>query len=55
MVCTYNSDLFKNHCEESNKYFEDFISECTALCKTFDKLKGECFNRSHINASTCTK
>ena len=23
MVCTYNSDLFKNHCEESNKYFED--------------------------------
>ena len=40
MVCTYNSDLFKNHCEESNKYFEDFISECTALCKTFDKLKG---------------
>ena len=32
MVCTYNSDLFKN--------FEDFISECTALCKTFDKLKG---------------
>lgn len=40
MVCTYSSDLFKNHCEDNQKYFDDFIKECTELNQKFNKLKG---------------
>jgi hypothetical protein len=40
MVCTYDSDLFKNHCEETEKYFNDFVTECNALNQTFSRLKG---------------
>ncbi len=41
MVCTYNSDIFNNHCEETESYFNDFVSECTNLNATFNRLKGD--------------
>src|SRR5690606_28372658 len=39
MVCTYNSDLFKNHNDNTNEYFEDFVAECNDLCARFNKGK----------------
>lgn len=31
LVCTYSSDLFKNHRDATDKYFEDFKAECESL------------------------
>lgn len=39
MVCTYNSDLFSNHNEETIPYTEDFRKECLALHDEFNKKK----------------
>lgn len=39
MVCTYNSDLFKNHNNNSKEYFEDFEKECRALYDKFNKSR----------------
>jgi hypothetical protein len=38
MVCTYNSRLFVNHTNETQKYLDDFKSECEALHSEFNKL-----------------
>jgi len=35
MVCTYNSDLFKNHTNETQQYIDDFKKECLSLHKKF--------------------
>jgi Cap4 SAVED domain len=37
MVCTYNSDLFINHNNESQQYIDDFQKECLALHDEFNK------------------
>ena len=37
MVCTYNSELFSNHTSETQKYIDDFQSECLALHDRFTK------------------
>jgi len=39
MVCTYNSELFKNHNDNSKEYFDDFICECNDLCTRFNNGK----------------
>lgn len=36
MVCTYNSDLFKNHNMETQAYLDDFKAECMALHEEFN-------------------
>lgn len=35
MVCTYNSELFANHSDETPQYISDFRSECLALHDRF--------------------
>ncbi|MDF2192566.1 DUF1837 domain-containing protein [Paraflavitalea sp. CAU 1676] len=35
MVCTYNSELFVNHTDNTSEYFEDFESECQHLFTQF--------------------
>jgi len=35
MVCTYSSDLFKNHSADTTSYFADFQKECEELDKVF--------------------
>jgi hypothetical protein len=40
MICTYNSDLFKSHTDNTSEYFEAFEKECTELHKEFERLKG---------------
>ena len=37
MVCTYSSDLFKNHSDETAQYLADFKTECEALASDFFK------------------
>lgn len=37
MVCTYNSDLFVNHSDETDLYIEDFKKECLDLHADFKK------------------
>lgn len=37
MVCTYNSDLFINHCDNTSDYFKDFEEECKSLFEKFNK------------------
>ncbi|MBN9294273.1 MAG: DUF1837 domain-containing protein [Flavobacteriia bacterium] len=37
MVCTYNSDLFTNHNDETKEYLEDFERECLSLHADFLK------------------
>jgi hypothetical protein len=39
MVCTYNSDLFVNHSDETQQYIDDFKKECEALHDEFNKKK----------------
>jgi hypothetical protein len=39
MVCTYNSDLFLNHNDNTNNYFQEFEEECHKLFKKFSKGK----------------
>lgn len=36
LVCTYTSDLFKSHTDESSQYLLDFENECRELKKEFD-------------------
>jgi len=40
MVCTFNSDLFNVHTDNTAEYMADFIKECTHLNDMFDRLKG---------------
>lgn len=40
MVCTYNSDLFNNHNDNTTECFNEFEAECLKLHGMFDKLKG---------------
>lgn len=35
MVCTYSSELFKNHKDATEEFFKDFITECSSLHATF--------------------
>lgn len=37
MVCTYNSDLFVDHCDETQQYIDDFKKECQALYNEFHR------------------
>ncbi len=37
LVCTYSSDIFKTHTQESDEYLKDFESECRSLKQLFDK------------------
>jgi len=37
LVCTYSSDLFKNHFDETQKYLNDFKQECHYLHDEFKK------------------
>jgi hypothetical protein len=39
MVCTYSSDLFKNHKDATSAFFNDFNTECKGLHTYFEKLK----------------
>lgn len=39
MVCTYNSDLFVNHCDETQQYLNDFKKECEDLHDEFNRKK----------------
>jgi hypothetical protein len=39
MVCTYSSDLFKNHNDATTSYFNDFRNEVLSLRDRFDKGK----------------
>ena len=39
MVCTYNSSLFVNHCNDTQQYIEDFKNECEALHDEFNRKK----------------
>lgn len=39
MVCTYNSDLFVTHTDESQQYIDDFQQECLALFDEFNNKK----------------
>lgn len=39
MVCTYNSELFKKHNDNTNEYFQDFKEECQNLFNTFNNAK----------------
>ncbi|RAK70563.1 HamA C-terminal domain-containing protein [Hymenobacter edaphi] len=39
MVCTYTSNLFNKHTDETVDYFQEFENECKYLCSEFDKLK----------------
>lgn len=39
MVCTYNSDLFKNHIDETQQYIDDFKKECEALHDEFHRKR----------------
>jgi hypothetical protein len=41
MVCTYNSELFVNHTDNTVNYFKDFEEECIALFEQFKKGKKE--------------
>jgi len=42
MVCTYNSDLFKKHNDNTQDYFKEFEIECNRYHNIFSKLKGDC-------------
>lgn len=35
MVCTYTSDVCRNHCQETDEYIKDFTAECRDLEKEF--------------------
>lgn len=37
MVCTYNSDLFNNHTDNTTAYFAEFENECQTLFDQFSK------------------
>lgn len=39
MVCTYDSDLFKKHNDNTPEYFKDFEEEATRLFSSFDSKK----------------
>lgn len=39
MVCTYNSNLFVNHKDNTLDYFKEFENECIALLDEFNKKK----------------
>ncbi len=39
MVCTYSSDLFKNHNDNTKEYFDDFVKEMNELFEHFSKHK----------------
>lgn len=39
MVCTYSSDLFKNHNDATKAFFADFSNECKELQTEFDGKK----------------
>ena len=39
MVCTYNSNLFVNHYNETQQYIDDFKKECEALHDEFNRKK----------------
>jgi hypothetical protein len=39
MVCTYSSELFKNHSDDTPAYFDDFHQECEELNQLFLKHK----------------
>jgi hypothetical protein len=39
MVCTYSSDLFKNHNDATKAFFRDFDSECRYLHKHFEEKR----------------
>ena len=39
MVCTYNSDLFVNHKDETQQYIDDFKKECKTLHDKFNRKK----------------
>ncbi len=39
MVCTYSSDLFKNHNDATSAFFADFTAECIGLQAYFEKRK----------------
>jgi len=39
MVCTYSSNLFLNHSDNTAEYFKDFIKECYDLFETFNNAK----------------
>jgi hypothetical protein len=41
MVCTYNSHIYKNHCENTKECLEDFFAECKNLHSMFERLKGD--------------
>lgn len=41
LVCTYSSDIFKNHRDETGKYLEDFKKECIDLHAKLEKLKAK--------------
>lgn len=41
MVCTYNSNLFNTHNDNTSECFADFISEWNSLNDQFVKLKGD--------------
>ncbi len=40
MVCTYNSNIFLNHDDNTTECFEEFNEECLKLNELFTKLKG---------------
>ncbi len=39
MVCTYSSDLFVNHNDDTQHYIDDFKKECSALHNEFNRKK----------------
>jgi hypothetical protein len=39
MVCTYNSELFIKHNDNTAEYFKEFVEECQDLLETFNKSK----------------
>lgn len=39
MVCTYSSDLFKNHTDATAAFFQDFTKECKELHDYFESQK----------------
>ncbi|MGJ1261709.1 HamA C-terminal domain-containing protein [Sphingobacterium spiritivorum] len=42
MVCTYNSNLFSTHKDNTKEYFEEFEKECRDLYDHFNKSKPAC-------------
>jgi hypothetical protein len=36
LVCTYTSDIYKSHSDETKEYLEEFEKECRELKKEFD-------------------